>query len=156
MVLLGDLLRPQVLLDRQRVVRAALDRRVVGDDHARAALHDANARDDPGRRDDAVVEVPGGQRAELEEGAIGIDEAVDALTGQQFAATEVLGTRGLRASAGDDSAALCEQRDQLRHVRGASGERLTGSVDVSGENRHLRSREVYGVRPIGRSPVGNG
>ena len=31
-VLLGDLLRAQVLLDGQRVVRAALDGRVVGDD----------------------------------------------------------------------------------------------------------------------------
>ena len=39
-VLLGDLLRAQVLLDRQREVRAALDGRVVGDDHALAALDD--------------------------------------------------------------------------------------------------------------------
>ena len=35
-VLQRDLLRPQVLLDRHRVVGAALDGRVVGDDHALA------------------------------------------------------------------------------------------------------------------------
>ena len=38
-VLERDLLRAQVLLDRQREVRAALDGRVVGDDHALAAVH---------------------------------------------------------------------------------------------------------------------
>ena len=32
-VLLGDLLRAQMLLDRQRIVGAAFDRRVVADDH---------------------------------------------------------------------------------------------------------------------------
>ena len=46
LVLLGDLLRAQVLLDRQREVRAALHRRVVRDDHALPALDDADARDD--------------------------------------------------------------------------------------------------------------
>jgi phosphorylcholine metabolism protein LicD len=30
------------------------------------------------------------------------------------------------------------------------------TVDVGGENRHLRSPEVYGVPPIGRLPLGNG
>ena len=43
-VLLGDLLRAQVLLHREREVRAALHRRVVGDDHARAALDDRRSR----------------------------------------------------------------------------------------------------------------
>ena len=39
-----DLLRAQVLLDRQREVRAALDRRVVGDDHDLAPVHAPDAR----------------------------------------------------------------------------------------------------------------
>ena len=47
-VLLGDLLRAQVLLDGEREVRAALDGRVVGDDDALAALDDADPGDDPG------------------------------------------------------------------------------------------------------------
>ena len=44
----GDLLRAQVLLDRDRVVGAALDGGVVGHDHAVAALDPADAGDDAG------------------------------------------------------------------------------------------------------------
>ena len=49
-VVQGHLLRAQVLLDRHRVVGAALDGRVVGDDHALAAAHAADAGDDPRAR----------------------------------------------------------------------------------------------------------
>ena len=49
-VLQGDLLGAQVLLDGHRVVRAALDGGVVGDDHALAAADPADAGDDPGGR----------------------------------------------------------------------------------------------------------
>ena len=45
-VLPGDLLGAQVLFHGDRVVGAALDRRVVGDDHAFAARHPADAGDD--------------------------------------------------------------------------------------------------------------
>ena len=57
-VLLGDLLRAQVLLDREREVRAALDRRVVRDDHALAALDDADAGDDARARAPARRRAP--------------------------------------------------------------------------------------------------
>ena len=66
-VLLGDLLRAQVLLDGQREVRAALHGRVVRDDDALLALDHADARDDPGRGRGAVVQIPGGERVQLEE-----------------------------------------------------------------------------------------
>ena len=49
-VLERDLLRAQVLLDRERVVGAALDRGVVGDDQHLAARDAADAGDEPGRR----------------------------------------------------------------------------------------------------------
>ena len=78
-VLARDLLRAQVLLHGERVVRAALHRRVVRDDHALAALDDADAGDDPGRRRVAVVELPGGERVQLEERRSRVDEAVDPL-----------------------------------------------------------------------------
>ena len=48
-VLLGDLLRAQVLLHGQREVRAALDRGVVRHDHALLTLDDADAGDDARR-----------------------------------------------------------------------------------------------------------
>ncbi len=50
MILLGDLLRAQMLLDGHRIVRAALDRRVVGDDDAVLPFHDADPGDHSGRR----------------------------------------------------------------------------------------------------------
>ena len=47
-ILLGDLLRAQMLLHRHRIVRAALDGGVVGDDRAVLSLHEADTGDDPG------------------------------------------------------------------------------------------------------------
>ncbi len=68
-VLEGDLLGPQVLLHGERVVRAALDRRVVGDDDAERPLDPPDPGHDPGARRIAVVQPVGGERAQLEEGA---------------------------------------------------------------------------------------
>ena len=70
-VLERDLLRPEVLLHGHRVVGAALDRGVVGDDHTGRALDPADAGDDPGARRVVVVEAGRGERAELEERAPG-------------------------------------------------------------------------------------
>ena len=47
-VLLGDLLRPEVFLDRQWVITAALDGGIVGDDHRQSVLDAADPTDDPG------------------------------------------------------------------------------------------------------------
>ena len=88
-VLLRDLLGAQVLLHGQREVGAALHGRVVRDDHALLALDDADARDDAGGGCVAVVEVPGGERVQLEERGAGIDEPVDAIAGRELAAGAV-------------------------------------------------------------------
>ncbi len=68
-VLSRDLLSAEMLLHRQRVVGAALDRRVVGDDDALAALDDPDPRDDARRRRVSAIELPGRERVQLEEGA---------------------------------------------------------------------------------------
>ena len=70
------LLRAQVLLDRQREVRAALDRRVVGDDDDLAPVHAADAGDDPGRGRVAVVEAVRGHRRQLEQRRAGVEQAL--------------------------------------------------------------------------------
>jgi hypothetical protein len=62
-----DLLRPQVLLHRDRVVGAALDRGVVGDDHAAPARHHADPGDDARGRRVAAVHAVRGERGQLEE-----------------------------------------------------------------------------------------
>ena len=85
-VLLGDLLGAQVLLHGEREVRAALDRGVVRDDDAAAALDHADPGHDAGRRRLAVVDVPGGEGVQLEECRAGVDEQVDALARRELAA----------------------------------------------------------------------
>jgi hypothetical protein len=110
-VLLRDLLRAQVLLHRQREVGAALDGGVVRDDHAFASLDDADAGDDSGRRRLPVVQVPGGERVELEERGAGIDEAVDALAGSELSA----GAMPLRRLLAAALRHLCRALAQLGH-----------------------------------------
>ena len=85
-VLERDLLRAQVLLDRHRVVRAALDGRVVGDDDAGRALDPADAGDDAGARGVVVVQAGGGERAQLQERGARVEEPVDAFADRELAA----------------------------------------------------------------------
>ncbi len=66
-VLERDLLRAQVLLHGEGEVGAALHRRVVGDHHDVAPVHETDAGDDPRGRSAAVVEPVGGERGDLEE-----------------------------------------------------------------------------------------
>ena len=66
------LLRAQVLFHGQRVVRPALDGRVVCDDHAQLPGDATDPGDDPGSRRFVVVHAEGGEWRELEEGRAGI------------------------------------------------------------------------------------
>ncbi len=72
-VLPGDLLCAQVLLDGDRVIRAALHRRVVGHDHAFATGDSADACDHSRAGAFVVVHAVGGQRSQLQEGAAGVE-----------------------------------------------------------------------------------
>ena len=115
MVLLGDLLRAQVLLHRQREVGAALHGRVVRDDDALLTLDDADPGDDPGRRSGALVEVPGSERVQLEQRRPGIEQPVDPLPCRQLPARAVPLHGLLAAAARNECGALAELRDQRLH-----------------------------------------
>ena len=142
-VLRRDLLRAQVLLDGEREVRAALHGRVVRDDHAFAALDDADARDDPGAGRLAVVELPRRERVQLEEGRVGVDEAVDPLARGQLAARPVALDRRSR------------RRRAICAVRSAARRRATPSGRAGGRTPRtplrLRREDGHGAEPI-RSP----
>ncbi|MNT43038.1 hypothetical protein D3C72_1794890 [compost metagenome] len=97
-VLLGDLLRAQVLLDRHRVVGAALDRGVVGHDHAFHARHPADAGHHAGAGDRIAVHAVRGQRGDFQEGTARIEQGIDAVAHQQLAARGVLGARRFAAA----------------------------------------------------------
>ena len=85
-VVARDLLCAQVLLHRHRVVGAALDRRVVADDHALAPRHAADAGDDARRGDRVVVHPVRGELRQLEERRAGIEQRAHPLARQQLAA----------------------------------------------------------------------
>ena len=88
-VLLGDGLGAQVLFHRQRVVRAAFDRGVVGHDHAFDALDAADAGNHACGRYVFAIHLMGGQLADLQERRAGVEQAVDTLAWQQLAARGV-------------------------------------------------------------------
>ena len=93
MVLLGDLLRAQMLLDRHRIVRAALDGRVVGDDRAELAFDDADAGDDAGAGRIVAVHAVGRERREFEKIGTRIDQPLDPLARGELVALAMFGGR---------------------------------------------------------------
>jgi hypothetical protein len=88
-VLLGDGLGPGLLLDRQRVVGAALHRGIVDEHHALATADPADAGDQAGAGYVVVVDLVGGQLGKLEERRAGIEQRVEALPRQQLAPGQV-------------------------------------------------------------------
>lgn len=110
-----------------------LHRRVVADDHDLAARDAADAGDHARAGDVIVVEAVGGELADFEEGAAGIEQAFDAIAGKQLAAGGV-------ALAGFGVAAEARRRDvgaqavgERAVVRGVTGEGLAVASDGGGE-----------------------
>jgi hypothetical protein len=126
-VLFGDFLRPQVLLDGHRVVGAALHGRVVGDDHALHALHTTDACDDARCGRVAVVHPEGGELPDLQEGRAGIEQLRDAVARQELAARGVFGPRRLPAALG-----------HLRHFRPQVLDQSPHRIHVGAKLRRLR------------------
>ncbi|MCY1506252.1 hypothetical protein D9M68_404960 [compost metagenome] len=126
MVFRGDLLRPEVLLHRQRIVGTAFDRRIVADDHAFAARHPADARDQSGRRRIAIVHAVRGRHADFEERRCGIDEIGHPVARQKLAAADMALARGIAAAAGRKLHGLLDRHDRLGHGRLIGPERFGG------------------------------
>ncbi len=135
-VLEGDLLRPQVFLDRERVVRSAFHGRVVRHDDALALRDAADAGDDPGRRCLVVVEVERGERRDLEERRARVEEPLHALARQQLARFRVLLARLLGAALAHGIEPFVQIGDEGAH-RIAVAPRLRGrAVERRREDRH--------------------
>ena len=135
-VFFGDALRAQVLLDADRVVRAALHRRVVADHHAFAAGDAADAGDDAGAGRLVAVHAEGRERRQLEERRARVEQHLHAIAGQQFAARHVLGARRLAASQRDFRLAGPQFGDQRAHGRLVGGEFGTFPIDFGFQQRH--------------------
>ena len=123
-VLPGDILRPQMLLHRHRIIGAALDGGVVGDDHAFAPRDPPDPSDDARRMHVAAIEIIGRQRRQFEKGRAGIDQEIDALARQHLAPRRVPGARGFAAAAGhliELVAEFCDQRPHRLRIAGKIG-----------------------------------
>src|SRR5476651_1035072 len=99
-------LRAQMLLDRDRIIGAALVGGVVTDDDAFLAGDAADAGDDAGRRRGVgavgvLVHAVGGHLRQFEEGRAGIEQHLHAVARQQLAARDVLGRCSRAAAEGD-------------------------------------------------------
>ena len=136
----GDLLRPQVLLDRQRVVGAALDRCVVRDDHALGVRRSCRCRSRSRRRAPApsyssqAASVFSSRKAES-----GIEQPLDPLPGEQLAARPV-SFDGLGSPARRPRPRRAPQlRDELLHARTVRRELGRVPVDPRFEDRHYSS-----------------
>ncbi len=148
-VLLGDLLGAQVLLDRDRVVGAALHRGVVGDDHALAPGHPADAGDDARRGHGVVVDAVGGELRELEKRRSRVEQQTDALAHRQLAPRHVALARRSAAAARDLLDFGAQVRDQRAHGVGVGAKSLASRVDASFEDGHGPSRgsPAAGLQP---------
>ena len=87
-VLTGNVLGAQVFFDADRVIGAALHRRVVGNNDALDSINASDAGDDacPGHIVFAI-HVVGGKLGKLKKGRTWIDQQIDTLSGQQFASS---------------------------------------------------------------------
>ena len=136
-VLPRDILRAQVLLHRHRIVRAALDGGIVGDDHAFAPRNAPHPGDDAGGMHVAAIEAVGGERRQFEEGGAGIDQQVDAFARQHLAARGMPLARRLAAPAGNNLQLLAQFGYQTAHHVGVAG-KLRGCGIDGGMKRHGR------------------
>ena len=84
-VLLGNGLCPKVLFDRQRVVRTAFDRSVVGHNHAFHTFNPTDPGDNAGCRDVFAVHLVRRQLTQFKERRARVEQPVDALARQQLA-----------------------------------------------------------------------
>ena len=137
-VLRGDFLGAQMLLHRDRVISAAFDGRVVGDDHALLAVDAADTRNQAARSDPVVaVHAETRELADLEKRRTRVDERVDALARQHLAAAEVLFARAFAAAQRDGLGLFAQVFDQPGHGRGIFRELGALRIDPGLDQAHL-------------------
>jgi hypothetical protein len=128
-ILRGDLLGAQVLLDRHRVVRAALNGRVVAHDHDFATFDSADTGYYAGAGAGAIVHVVCRQCPHFEKRRARIDQVVDAMARQHLAARGVTGAGLLAAAFHRGVGGGPDFREGLPHGGGAGLE-----VSAAGRN----------------------
>jgi len=135
-ILQRDFLGPQMLLHGHRIIGAALNRRVIADNHAFAAFDAANSRNHACARGLIVVHVMRRQSANFEEWCGWIEQFFDPLAWQQLAAGDMTFAGAFRAAFRRLSRVILQRVYQGFH-RSAIG-RISGAGDIKlgFQNRH--------------------
>ncbi len=145
-----DLLGAQMLLDRDRIVGAAFDRGVVGDDHALTPGHATDAGDQAGGGHRVLVHAEGRELRQLEERRADVEQRAHPLARQQLAAAEVALARGLAAALLDHGDFGAQIRDQSIHRLGVGAKRRPARIDLAPDHVHGTAR------PMAKLPVATG
>ena len=140
-VLERDLLRADVLPDGHRIVRAALDGRVVGDDQDFAAGHAADAGDDAGRRAPRCRTDPT-RRAERARGTVSRGSSSLSMRSRdrQLALLAVTLDVSIAAAAPDDGGPFAQLGDERRQARIVRPEQLRTGIDLGVDDIHVWRR----------------
>jgi hypothetical protein len=115
MVFQCDLLRPQMLLHRDREVRAALDRGIIGDDNGAMAPDGSHAGDDACARSFILIHSVRGQSAELQKRRFRIEQCGDAFAHEHFSACGMAAQRFIAAALLSRTELLPKLGYQLQH-----------------------------------------
>ena len=142
-VLERDVLGPNLLFDASGEEGAALYGGVVGDEHPRDAMDDADSGDDAGARELIVDLAEPSERGEFEKGRAFVDDHVDAIAGHDLAAAVMpvdrpLATRSLgMVAAVDRELQSFRKRGEVGSVGGGvRREQIAISVDGVGYWSH--------------------
>jgi hypothetical protein len=87
-----------MLLYRHWQIRTALNGGVIGDDHARDPLNNADPGDDPGSRPNTIVESGASQLSHLKKCRARVDQVRDPVMDKELAALQVLLNCGFAGS----------------------------------------------------------
>jgi hypothetical protein len=138
-----------VLLDREREIGAALDGRVVGDDHALAPRDAPDTGDDARARRLAAVHAVRGELPDLEERRAGVEQRAHPLARQELPAPDVLFARLVAAAQRRARDLLAQVLDQSAHALGVGAEFGRAGVELRLDDGH-RGYPRSSARPITR------
>ena len=116
------------------IVRAALDRGVVGDDQHFAARHAADAGDEARARRVVVVQIPGGQRRQLQKRRSWVEQLLDPLAHRELALLAVPLDVLRPAALARPRLAVAELGDERGHPLVVLPEFWRGRVDARRES----------------------
>ena len=153
-VLASNLLGPQVLLDGDRVIGPAFDRRVITNHDTFAPGDATDPRDQSRRRRFCVVHAKRSQRGTLEKRAARIEQLINPLARQQLSTRQMTRSGGLAAAPRSDCNLLAQVTHRCLHGPPVVSELCRLRIDPGLKDGHrsrggspsVLSEEGFGAR----------